>query len=512
MDPKTTSTMRSDQPSQVTNKLNQRSYSVERQLSNQNLNNSENPPPPNQVENENKKNDDGKSKKITYLFIAIACLVFLVLAFALILISPKLLIYGIRFITSLAVVFITFFPLALVLFSPLWFINRLIVKRSWYTKSKLDTYFKYIIFSIFIGTHFLVLYLLATDPCELKGTCVESFMAGGFIFLITLFTGAFLLTLILPILIILPVKIEPTKLKTILKSPRYIGFIILIILMVYGNISIAYGVKQSDKRAIEKYQKEQAQRKLDEINYQKEHPEIARNDQRENDIVLISNRIIQFKTANNKFPENLAELKTSGFEVPSDPNTGESYRYFKNDTNGGYFNICARLEEDGPSPVLLCKKNGKSFIRKSDDSDAMMQYLVDREVNPQAVAPIDPTPTTSPQIIANDIKRQKDTLTILNAIYAYKAAHQGNLPKEIIPYKNNSKFNKINSGEVNLCMALVPAYLPAFPQDPALNNGKDITSCESYDSGYEISINEGNKVFVYAPHTQKPYTLIQSYR
>lgn len=93
---------------------------------------------------------------------------------------------------------------------------------------------------------------------------------------------------------------------------------------------------------------------------------------------------------------------------------------------------------------------------------------------------------------ADDTKRRSDINAILNAVNQYMVANNGQVPSGI-----TATPAAISSEAVDLCTILVPTYIAAMPQDPS-NAGADITSCTSYDTGYEASA-ENNRVTIYAP-------------
>lgn len=82
---------------------------------------------------------------------------------------------------------------------------------------------------------------------------------------------------------------------------------------------------------------------------------------------------------------------------------------------------------------------------------------------------------------ANDTKRRSAVTQILNAVGAYAAENQGNLPLQI-----TSTVTQIGKTGIDICDELVPNYIPALPTDPDLNTPA-ITDCAStYATGYTI--------------------------
>ena len=96
---------------------------------------------------------------------------------------------------------------------------------------------------------------------------------------------------------------------------------------------------------------------------------------------------------------------------------------------------------------------------------------------------------------ANDAKRNNDVRQILNAVGNYIADNKGTIPTAITTTAQNVK-----TGGADLCTLLVPTYISALPQDPDNNNGAAITSCTSYDSGYQIVQDANGRVSVSAPN------------
>lgn len=94
---------------------------------------------------------------------------------------------------------------------------------------------------------------------------------------------------------------------------------------------------------------------------------------------------------------------------------------------------------------------------------------------------------------ADDTKRRSDINAILNAVNQYMVANNGQVPAGM-----TATPAAISNGAVDLCTILVPTYIAAMPQDPASNQGADITSCTTYDTGYEASA-ENSRVTIYAP-------------
>jgi prepilin-type N-terminal cleavage/methylation domain-containing protein len=100
---------------------------------------------------------------------------------------------------------------------------------------------------------------------------------------------------------------------------------------------------------------------------------------------------------------------------------------------------------------------------------------------------------------ANDTKRRSDTLQILNSIHQYAAEHSGNLPTGLTTPL--TAVDVANTG-ADICTLLMPTYISALPQDPENNNGVPITSCTTYDTGYQVAVDADGRVTVSAPNAK----------
>lgn len=92
---------------------------------------------------------------------------------------------------------------------------------------------------------------------------------------------------------------------------------------------------------------------------------------------------------------------------------------------------------------------------------------------------------------ANDSQRTSNVNAILNAIGQYMADNQGDIPPGGIPLADSSvdaNFDDIGdgTGEADLCDALVPTYMPAFPVDPDVPNGPVDDCTVTYNAIYQI--------------------------
>lgn len=116
---------------------------------------------------------------------------------------------------------------------------------------------------------------------------------------------------------------------------------------------------------------------------------------------------------------------------------------------------------------------------------------------------------------ANNTQRQSDTNAILNAIHAYAAQNKGQLPEgtgtPTVPIPTTPAAAMVignDTGEIDLCAALVPLYIADIPLDPTDGTESPASSIctdanADYSSGYTVqSSSTGNRVTVTAPSTE----------
>ncbi len=99
---------------------------------------------------------------------------------------------------------------------------------------------------------------------------------------------------------------------------------------------------------------------------------------------------------------------------------------------------------------------------------------------------------------ANNAKRRSDIAAILNAIGAYTADNKGILPNGIATTAANIT-DAVNGA--NICVLLVPKYIPSLPTDPSLKTN-DITTCTNYNTGYTVVKDANNRTTVAAPNQE----------
>lgn len=100
---------------------------------------------------------------------------------------------------------------------------------------------------------------------------------------------------------------------------------------------------------------------------------------------------------------------------------------------------------------------------------------------------------------ANNTRRRSDVLQILNAIHQYVAENKGQLPPNLSALAVDTATNVSNTG-ADLCANLMPNYIPALPTEPSLNTAA-ITTCITYDTGYQVTRDAQNRITVSSPVT-----------
>ncbi|HSW97418.1 MAG TPA: type II secretion system protein [Candidatus Saccharimonadales bacterium] len=100
---------------------------------------------------------------------------------------------------------------------------------------------------------------------------------------------------------------------------------------------------------------------------------------------------------------------------------------------------------------------------------------------------------------ANDARRANDARQLLNAIGAYAADNKGTLPAGLTTPLAITEIGD-GTGQANICSTLVPTYISALPEDPKINNGQAITTCTTYDSGYQVTVDAQGRVTITAPN------------
>jgi prepilin-type N-terminal cleavage/methylation domain-containing protein len=112
---------------------------------------------------------------------------------------------------------------------------------------------------------------------------------------------------------------------------------------------------------------------------------------------------------------------------------------------------------------------------------------------------------------ANNTARKADVNAILNAVSAYAADNDGQLPAGI---DSTAKTITSTAGatNLNLCSTLVPTYIADLPLDPTTGTeSPDGSVCSeasaTYSTGYTIKSSTGNRVTVSAPSAENGETI-----
>ncbi len=106
---------------------------------------------------------------------------------------------------------------------------------------------------------------------------------------------------------------------------------------------------------------------------------------------------------------------------------------------------------------------------------------------------------------ANNTARRSAVTQILNAVGAYVAENQGQLPAEVTALVADTPTEVNATNFPNLCGQLVPTYISALPTDPALNDGNGVETADCaaatpvWDTNYTIERDVNNRITVAAP-------------
>jgi len=98
---------------------------------------------------------------------------------------------------------------------------------------------------------------------------------------------------------------------------------------------------------------------------------------------------------------------------------------------------------------------------------------------------------------ARNTQRRADVLTILNAVNQYFVAN-GSFPAGTPTATGSANAKDISSAGTgfSFCDALVPNYVAALPFDPKIGS---YTDCNTYNTGYKITLNTGDRITISAP-------------
>lgn len=102
---------------------------------------------------------------------------------------------------------------------------------------------------------------------------------------------------------------------------------------------------------------------------------------------------------------------------------------------------------------------------------------------------------------ANNIKRRRDAVTLVDAIQQYSIDNDGGLPSGI-----TTAYQNIASDDLDLCDKLVTRYIAEMPYDPETGYWED---CDDYDTGYETKdLGSDNRISVTAPDAQDDENIV----
>jgi type IV pilus assembly protein PilA len=99
---------------------------------------------------------------------------------------------------------------------------------------------------------------------------------------------------------------------------------------------------------------------------------------------------------------------------------------------------------------------------------------------------------------SRNAQRSSNVTAILNGIYEYESANNGNVPPSLDSATTTA--TEISSSAINLCADVVPTYLANLPTDPGLTSN-DCTD-GTYDTGYQIKKTSSGRFTVLAPSTE----------
>lgn len=108
---------------------------------------------------------------------------------------------------------------------------------------------------------------------------------------------------------------------------------------------------------------------------------------------------------------------------------------------------------------------------------------------------------------ANNTQRTSEVTQILNAVGAYQAETQGQLPAEVLALTAGTATALSAANFPNLCAELIPDYIPALPRDPSLGGNTEVSEADCavvppvWTTGYEITRDANDRVTVAAPVT-----------
>lgn len=103
----------------------------------------------------------------------------------------------------------------------------------------------------------------------------------------------------------------------------------------------------------------------------------------------------------------------------------------------------------------------------------------------------------------NNTQRSAEVKAILDAVHEYAIDNRGAFPANITAI---STVVGSAAGQIDICSDLVPTYIAEMPFDPTAA-GAAYTSCASYNTGYNISVDANSRVTVTAPGAELSETI-----
>jgi len=153
--------------------------------------------------------------------------------------------------------------------------------------------------------------------------------------------------------------------------------------------------------------------------------------------------------------------------------------------------------------MKLITVNTKNIIKKSERGFTLIELLVVIGILAILMGIVLIAINPAAQFAqANNTSRTNSVSQILNAIGQYEADNHGQLPAGLTV--NMAAPLEIQNGAANadICAAIMPAYIASLPEDPAVANGANITSCTTYDTGFKAQVDANGRVTISAPKAE----------
>ena len=109
-------------------------------------------------------------------------------------------------------------------------------------------------------------------------------------------------------------------------------------------------------------------------------------------------------------------------------------------------------------------------------------------------------------------QRSSNVEAVLDAIYEYESANNGNVPPTVASVTSTPEFLGLGSGLVNVCPDLIPTYLAALPMDPGATPPTGGSSpCDAgvtaYNTEYTIAKTGAGRFTIAAPDAEDGQTI-----